>query len=141
VTAGPAADTRRVAGPAPIPARTWYDRVGPERIEPLLTEFCIRILLDERLSRHVLRLDLRVALRNHLRYLLLILLNGPQPYDRRDYLWQQWRRRYACLGITAADVDLIGCHIAGSMRQVGVEEEVVRYLIGRVRPWRDALGR
>ena len=110
--------------------KTRYDRIGEDQLAALVATFCATVAMDDRLARYVTRVDM-TGVRQHLTFLLVKLLGGPQPYDRTSMLRRAHHRHYVRLRVRRHDYGRLCNHMSAALNETGVDVESSAYLMAR----------
>jgi len=106
---------------------------GPAAIRAAVDLFDEKVTADPVLAHYWEGIDLE-RLRAHQKTFLITALGGPELYRGRDM-----RSAHADLGITEEHLRLVLAHLAASLRQVGVAEDVVEGIGRRIGGLRSQL--
>lgn len=113
---------------------TLYDEIGGEdALSAAVDSFYERLLNDSEVSGWFDGLDLR-QLKAHQRAFLAVGLGGPEHYDGRSM-----RNAHSGLGITDEAFTITVQHLAGALRDLGVEEPALKQVIKRIEMMRAAI--
>ena len=113
---------------------TLYDRVGgDDAIAAAVDGFYERVVTDPTLSAWFEGVDL-TTLKAHQRAFLAVGLGGPEQYEGRSM-----RNAHAGLAITNEAFTTTLGHLADTLRDLGVDPEVLRQIVRRIELMRAAI--
>ena len=114
--------------------QTLYDKLGADAgITKAVDEFYTRVVADPDLAPFFSGVDM-TALRRHQVAMLSAATGGPTQYTGRDM-----QTAHAGLGITDAHFDRVVEHLAGTLADLGVDQETIGEVAAALTPLRSAI--
>ncbi|NEB77497.1 group 1 truncated hemoglobin [Streptomyces sp. SID14478] len=101
---------------------------GAPAVAAVVDLFYDKVLADDTLAPHFRDTDL-AALKAHQRAFIAAALNGPEAYEGRPL-----REAHAQLALTADDFDRVVGHLAASLTEAGVPQDVIAATAERLTP-------
>jgi hemoglobin len=114
--------------------QSLYDKLGADvGITKAVDEFYNRVVTDPDLAQFFSGVDM-AALRRHQVAMLSAATGGPAQYTGRDM-----ETAHAGLGITDAHFDRVVQHLAGTLTDLGVDNETIGEVAAALTPLRPAI--
>ena len=108
---------------------TLYERLGGEAaVAALLEELYVRVLADPLFTPFFEKIDLQ-RLKSHQFAFISQALGGPHPYS-----WPSLVQAHAGLRIEQRHFDAFGEHLRGSLREIGVADDLRAEILSMVTP-------
>jgi hemoglobin len=109
--------------------RTHFDALGGQvMIEIAVSELYRRVRADRELDGYFAGIPMR-RLELHLSAFLGHALGGPSPYNGRSM-----REAHAGRGIAAQHFARVARHLAKTLADMGVDDELIGHILGRIAP-------
>lgn len=108
---------------------TLYDRVGgASALEAVVDAFYDRVMADDDLEAFFRKTDMKRQ-RTFMRAFLAMALGGPNEYDGRPM-----KEAHEHLGVTELHFTLIAGHLAATLEEAGVSQDMVNEIVGVMAP-------